>query len=456
MSAFVERLDHPSVLAEIRKESEPVPPRKIRSCSKIITDALLIYFGAAGKRDTITLRNVIISMLAEMTEPILASLQRIITAMHLPPYNSLKYFFTPIKNAAKKLWKPADPRFLLVKKYMVAPDDAQLIQQAEADRKVFAKNTKGLSVDYAFALPIVQKWIISDIWQERLLGIIATTGARKTAILDHRIKFVEADTHDKNTWVKQLGVLKDRSAVETDTRYIPGKCPEKPLAFGVSFQTVRDAVSFVREHAGGVDLKRKEVGAKYSKKLVKIVKKAFPGQAKISKRLGTHFLRALYANVAYHFFAEVVGCSLTSFIATVLGHDPNSLTTALSYQSLKISFGLPVGIDADPKKNLAEVRLLLNQLGARMELVESKLQNTPRAPLLDEVQYTRPDGSSFKLKKLTRLGRKMTEAEEDERVLGTTKLLVDNGVRATQQNIIRRGIGSALIAKVNKRRRVSQ
>jgi hypothetical protein len=60
-------------------------------------------------------------------------------------------------------------------------------------------------------------------------------------------------------------------------------------------------------------------------------------------------LRALYANVSYHFFQDEIGDSLTAFIATVLAHNANSLETALSYQGIRVIWGIPENVEQSTK-----------------------------------------------------------------------------------------------------------
>jgi hypothetical protein len=177
-------------------------------------------------------------------------------------------------------------------------------------------------------------------------------------------------------WVRQVGVLKDRNQVfrvipnldgqegDEKTELLVGRSVEKPIAFGLDMKWVKTTIAKIRaaHMYREVGFDREVIGLKHGPGLVKEVKLKFPGQVAQNERLGTHFLRALYANVAYHFFRDEIGSSLTSFISDVLAHDSRSLTTALSYQTLHIQFGLPEKVEASTKETANLNRINIDDL----------------------------------------------------------------------------------------------
>ena len=197
------------------------------------------------------------------------------------------------------------------------------------------------------------------------------------ALFDPVITFHEANQHDKSFWIRQIGVLKDRSQVTTEddegnTEFLAGKEVEKPIAFGFTYSEVSTMIGNIRASVDTTGMTRKQMGALHSANLVSRVKAAFPGPAHKDKRLGTHFLRSLYANVAYHFYNQQLGESLTAFISTVLAHNENSLATALSYQNVKLSFGLPDGVEPSTKKTAVENKESIAQLRAHIAALKGK------------------------------------------------------------------------------------
>ena len=104
----------------------------------------------------------------------------------------------------------------LFKKYMKSPEENMLIQTAQAKENVIKKNRKQLNVNYSQAIKVVQNWAASDDWRDQFLAVMAAIGCRKTALFDSVITLQEATEHDK-FWIKQIGVLKDRSQVTAET-----------------------------------------------------------------------------------------------------------------------------------------------------------------------------------------------------------------------------------------------
>ena len=123
----------------------------------------------------------------------------------------------------------------------------------------------------------------------------------------------------------------------------------------------------IRVSVDTTGMTRKQMGALHADSLVKRVKAAFLGPAHQDRRLGTHFLRSLYANVCYHFFSEQLGDSLTAFISTVLAHNENSLATALSYQNVNIQFGIKEDVEPSTKKTAVENKESIANLRAQIK-----------------------------------------------------------------------------------------
>jgi hypothetical protein len=389
-TAFLEELSSEETRLKIHREATPPEGRSRRLDSDTLWDALEKHFPLDGsdraklkrqgcRTDLSCLRKVVIENLDVLDEEMLKNVQLIAAAAHLPPYNSLKDWFTPVIKAAKSHYRRGDkhPHTQLIAKYMRSPERNHLIQRRDADQGVVQRNRKGLNVNYPQALRTVEGWISSDDWRELFLAVMASCGPRKTAILDRRIIFVEAEQHghDKRFWVQQVGVLKDPEQTfdEEDDAVavlVSGKTVEKPLAFGLTFAQIDRAIKKVRAAVDTEGLNRKQMGAKYGPELVAMVKEAFPGPAAQNPRLGTHFLRALYGNVAYRFFKDAIGNSLTAFLSDVLAHNPGSLNTAISYQTINIQWGMVEDVDADTKmvatENREAIASLREQVGPRM------------------------------------------------------------------------------------------
>ena len=190
MEEFLRDLDDEKTLLKVQEECRPGPNRTRRLDSDTVWDSLEAHFNLDGSSrakmkeqgcttDLKCLRDEVIRHLDEFDEPMLKSLRKIVAAMNLPPYNSLKDWFTPINNAAKKRWGEDDERTLLFKKHMKSPEGQHRIAVDEANEGVYKRNAKQLNVSYPDAMKIVHKWIGSSDWEDRLLAVMGATGSEK-------------------------------------------------------------------------------------------------------------------------------------------------------------------------------------------------------------------------------------------------------------------------------------
>lgn len=487
MLAFVKELAGEDILLRINNESVPEAPRKNRMDSKTLWKALNKHFGfssepsdkhAQGCRNDLScLRLRVIEDIDILDEEMLQGIQRIVTSASLPPFNSLKDWFSPVNKAAGGKFGNDHTKTKLIAKFMKSPEAQQMIQRKGANDGVISRNKKQLKVHYPQTLRIIQRMITSPKWQEQFCGVQAAIGARQVAILDPKIKFVEAEQagHDKKFWVLQEGVLKDKSQKfeendDGNVVLVAGKVVEKPIAFGLSFAQISAAIEFIRANTDVDGLSRRAMGAKYNKELTAIVKREFPGPAVQNERLGTHFLRALYANVAHHFFSSEIGDSLTAFISDVLAHNSNSLNTALSYQTISVQWGLPDNISADTKAIAMQnreaiaglldmVKQLRANMGQQQEEEEKEQEEENGVGISDNMSETDKTHGSWligrrvvSIPKAKRQKRKRTDAEEDKVMTDAEAELKKHKIEPTRPNLKKLGLGSTLISRVRKRR----
>jgi hypothetical protein len=393
-------------LATIQRESLPQGQGNSRSQSDLLWD-LLAPFGKKRMQfqkskcstDMMCLRLIIIETLRSdlytLGEDDLKAIQMVASATSQQPFNSLMNWYPPINKVAKEVHSNAEDKIALIGKWMKLTSEQKQIQQGVALGKVVTKNTHLIPVDYPTAFRIVTEWAKSDNLNQLHLAVMAATGARKTAILDPRIEFLEVlqPRPNKELWIRQVGVLKDKSQkfkkeqggeddIENDGELVEGRIVEKPLAFGLTLSFVTKAIARIRNGHSVGGMNRQAMGNKYGPALVAEVKSKFTTIAKYNKRLGTHFLRALYANVSYQFFKDALSMSLTAFISTVLAHNSNSLSTALSYQSILIRWNLPDDLSADTKLQGVDNRMAIAHLTKRFnerEKTDDDADMSPRA-----------------------------------------------------------------------------
>lgn len=287
----------------------------------------------------------------------------------------------------------------LLEKWMKLEAVSKRGLQAKQRRRVAYNNAHPTPISMTKITSLAHKWwnkeeSSRDYWRWWLLAINVAIGARFTALLDRRINFaappdewqqkkraVHKDdpnspffNRDFNEWIYQDGVLKDRRSKK---RGIPGgdddaprdqleldkKDVVKPILFGFKVDDVVKRINIIRDILDRrktklIDMSRKQISNNYIQWQLDRIKDELPGIAKIKKKrgtgFGTHFLRAIYANLSYIQFGEPSPwhMGLASWIRLVLGHNTDDLTTSLSYQSIRIMKAMPVAIQ---KNTIAQV-----------------------------------------------------------------------------------------------------
>lgn len=370
-----------------------------RAESDMLWKALGIHFNKSrdGRKseqgcesDSKCLRDVLIRDLDAFDRDMMVKMASLVDFIMLSDA-SANTWFTPVKKYAATLghmsaaWREEIADILK----MSQGRKARLMQNQAA--AVYKKNRQGINVNYQAVKTQVRKWIDSDAWEDKLLAVMAAIGPRKTAILDSRIKFTPAvqPGHDKRYWIVQNGVLKDRSSsfkLDDDgaTVFDGGKAPEKPIVFGLTYDEIKAAIKYIRAKIapyyaqyskrgpdGIVEVDRAALGASVSRQLVSRLKSAFNFK---DMRIGTHFLRMIYANVAYHFYGEQLGMSLSAFIASVLAHNETSLSTALAYQGVNVQYGLPDNIGKSSKAVLESLTTDVASYKRKIDELEARLK----------------------------------------------------------------------------------
>lgn len=353
--AFAARASTFDALARIRAECIPPGERTQRMKSETLLKELATHFDRGSGigsnlfvSDLAWLRHVTIANLDVLhTRPeLLESIRIIATAAHIPPFNTLCSWFSPINTAARKLFEDfddCDDQTKKVRLYMRARKAESVPRGKLANRRMVDKNRDQINMNFARASHVVSRWSRSKDWRERLLAVMASCGARKTEILDKRIKFEEKTELGAN-WLLQLGVLKDRTQVfgssdDGAVMLLSGKTVTKPVMFGHTSKDIINSIAMIRSQTNTDGLSRYQINQRYGNDLVLMVKEAFPSALAKNQRVGTHMLRSLYANVAYEYRDKSSeNTSLTAYINEVLGHHKESINVALSYQYLNMDW----------------------------------------------------------------------------------------------------------------------
>lgn len=362
-----------------------------------------------------------------LNKEILQGLRSVVANASLPPYNSAAQWFPDVNTAARRTYGNDHKQRRLIFRSMTLPRELKMIADEQAAARLYRKNKFAAQVDYQQALSIVTAWSKSDDMDELHLAIIAAVGTRKTGVIDPTVAYEPATEEnvvkaDPRFFVIQRGSLKDRVQLRARERAelegedvldagglaaLAGKRTLKPIMWGLDYAWLTKAVKKVRRAKPALPgMTRGQLGSRYGGNMSQIVRAAFPRAASANPRIGSHFMRALYANVAYHFYGEHFGQSLISFLAEVLGHDTNNLSTAIAYSSIKINFGISEDIEQDTKKLARQNAHLVSKLSADLQELkvdrraEEEAKLPPRKRIraarerhADSVELPRKDGN---------------------------------------------------------------
>jgi integrase len=172
---------------------------------------------------------------------------------------------------------------------------------------------------------VIDGCVISDDPYRHALAIELSTGARIGEILSlSKFNPVEGSPN----WVMQTGLSKTK-----EDRIIV-----KPILF-LSYDQIQELVDSVRKglkdkidkYTSGDTLDYYALSKDLNNNVNYRAKKLFA-----PRKVTSHTLRAIYANAAYTVFGNNIEVSEAAFIAGVLGHKANSLTTAASYSTIGI------------------------------------------------------------------------------------------------------------------------
>lgn len=143
----------------------------------------------------------------------------------------------------------------------------------------------------------------------------------------------------------------------------------------------------------------------------------------VEGKLSFHTLRSIYAEMAWVESEGTHTMSKTAYYAEVLGHDPNDIKTALSYQRFVVKHGIEV---KEVKKPVTYT------------------DNVMKAKKKKNKKFANFKGKNgwFKIQKGTGSGpSRLKKMDED------SATLIENGLKATYENMRRCGYGSNLIKK---------
>ena len=216
--------------------------------------------------------------------------------------------------------------------------------------------------------------------------------------------------------------------------------PVKPVIFGLSPIQIKYLVyDIIRPALSVQNLSNAQATNKYNSKAIARIR-SFKGMDKHDKknRLGTHVLRKIYANYSYDNYS-LKDISRNAWITKVLGHEPTSVTTSLSYTTASI-IQMPRFTDGNMRESIVLLSTKLNSAISKITDLEFKLtQNQINSGMVTfetingdkSVSIARPQGSGNRIVKC------MEKVEE----------LNENSVKPTYFNLRQLGFSNEIAKK---------
>lgn len=164
----------------------------------------------------------------------------------------------------------------------------------------------------------------SDDWRLNAIGLELAIGSRINEILSVA-EFFEVE--DKPNWIRQKGLSKQ-------TAEFKDRCVTKPI-IRLTFSQVNHMVKSVRSALGMLSWNRDayEVSQAALQTINKKISELFSAY---DFKVTTHKLRAIYAVLSYRLFADMHIISEQAWCSNVLGHAPDSISTASSYTTVSV------------------------------------------------------------------------------------------------------------------------
>ena len=240
-----------------------------------------------------------------MAKKVLPRLKELIPVLYNSQVNTIPAYMTRINNLFRDKSKELHEYSKTIMHGTALQKKARIKASNDA---VARKNENMIELEYSLITKIIADCSRSPKFANKMIALELASGSRKVELLSVKVARFNPSTENPN-WIEQDGVAKNKGA----ERNI-----DKPLLV-LSNEQFLSLLDEVRTEVGDdVNLSNPELSTKYGDVINKRVKKLFPAAYVIRGRLGSHFLREIYANTSYHVFNHKP-MPLTTWIAKFLG-----------------------------------------------------------------------------------------------------------------------------------------
>jgi hypothetical protein len=307
------------------------------------------------------------------------------------------------------------------------------IQSAKADERVEKKLLNPFRVSLRDFLENIARDAESSAFGVLLSALESASGSRAIELINKDVSTFEA-VPNLPGFVRQKGQAKAR-----------GKQVEpiiKPV-LGMDVNRFLNRLAFLRKTTdadvdSGMD--NRGLARKYEPAAVAHVQSIYPS---LGKGEGTHKMRAAYSKASYMIHNPNEEISPSEWMKRVLGH--GSYNSLKNYDSVIVVKGFVVK-PADLPTAIIEINARVSALEEKRSSEQDEKEAGHNVVLInnkkrkiEEVEFTKTDGTDVRIKKLQRI-RGKTEEETLALVRRAETLLRDNGVKVTKENIVRMGV----------------
>ena len=369
----------------------------------------------------------------EMLATMLVFVNKIINAAY-PNENSRAKIFEQLRkdfNPTSEFGKAAKARYLTVGK------EVRGAMNADYQKIVAQRHGKQIQLYDTQVYEAIHINKLSTEWQNKYIAVGMMTGARLSEVLWNSSFFAYENEPE---WIEVKGVAKQRGKED--------KLIKKPVVGGTGKEVVylvNELREYFRKRNWNLYDPTPEEAAKMTSALDRAINPVVKGMFE-NWNLTFHALRGLYAEAAYLAYPPDPSTSKAKFVAEVLGHDPNNLTTTLSYQRFKI-------VPRDPTIRVdIDIPTMVTNLAMNLEEFKRKLEEENVFPVLpkNDVEFFNGDGDRFTLTRQPNRHDKKQQARFN-RLEKHIDALEAQGVNPTYRNLQKLGYGTTTIRQYKQK-----
>ncbi len=464
-----DKMTTPAMLNTIRQETKVIGIIPRRQRSETLLESMRNFIEALPQekqQEFDGCKNAelgcIITLLENLSTPetiikIIPKLQLLWPILYQAP-RTLNTNYTVLKNAIKKKFAEYPDIIQKVDKELHISLEAATELKIDYNASVFQRNAAQREISMNEVLQFVMREQYSDDWKTLMMVVALAVGSRMVEIAqvsDYKPPDPPANPH----FIKIIGVAKDTGEERPGIQRAElsrERILNKPV-FGLVAADIIRIVSLIRTEfhdkkgwavqrlpdgkflQGGKHMTNQAVTNNINQAVNNTVKEKFGDDYTF------HKLRAMYAELVWNQWGPTSKMSKTAYYSNVLGHQPTSLITALSYQQFAVTQQLE---QVDPS-----VKAMVTNLGEEFKAFKKELEKKGVIEAKDDTKavFTTSEGDVFEVTKHVRtMGEDLDTRLKD--IQQKAEILEGKGLKITYANMLKLGYGTDIIKKLKELR----